>query len=291
LLKGAGEATATSAATAVMDGLSAAWSAWGAVLAPVSANNAAEETAARDGEQRNAGSAEGWSVAGLGMGVESLREQFESVRKAASEAVAGLDAEKIQRDAQKLMEDASRVMSDPRVDGDDKRLRAPWEALSAEDEQLADAMRDALLKLTVDCVYSKETRSAMFLDGLKDAGVPELEMTPDNERRVRGAVLHDANLSRLYAGLVPRWIKREEVFWGRYFFHVDRIHRGLLSEQLGGGAQVSSTRSNIAAADGDVGAKAVESDADARQATTGVVDHTSRGAERDWDKEIDEIFD
>jgi len=292
-------ALSSDSTASVVDGLSAMWSSFSASIASTVAgavadggdksSNSGDATTREIGESTKS---EKWDLAALGNGV---REQLETATRAATEAVASIDAKKIQHDAEQLLHDASAVMSDP-VKDNASELKAPWEMLGEDDQKYADAMRDALLKMTVDCVYSKEQRVQMFLGGVESTHMESFEITPENERRVRGAVLHDANLSRLFAGLVPRHIKHEEVFWGRYFYHVDRIHKSLvLSGQSGGGGGAAAGNGDAAASDavvggangkssGQGGAENADAGGNAQSASR------AKGVERDWDKEIDEIF-
>lgn len=203
---------------------------------------------------------------------ELLKKQSEALIANARDAIHGLDTEKLQQQTREFIAHAQSVVSnegseDPLNNVDESELKAPWDTLGEGEQVYADKLREESIKLVVDCIYSKKYREKYFLSGLDVSKVKPFPMTLENRIRAKGALSHDKNLARLFAGMVPKYIPREEDFWAGYFHHVERI-LALLVEGKGE-------------------LKRSEKDIEEEKAIHAEVSEEKR---RDWDTEIDEIF-
>jgi len=222
-------------------------------------------------------------------GAEMFKKQSEAFMSQASKVVSEFDAEKLQNDAKLFISDANRVLTNAGdgKSGDDidsSLLLAPWETLSEQDSKYAEKLREELIKLTVDCVYSKEHRNRYFLKGMESMKLDEFVINTENIKKIKGAINHDSNLSRLYAGLVPKYIRDERVFWNRYFYHVDRILRELVRNDG------KTKQENRVEHPSDMNSESNASNVKSNPQTV-ANESSNRDSKRDWDKEIDEIFD
>jgi len=218
-----------------------------------------------------------WDTKTLEESTELIRKQSEALFSQATKVVEGFDTAAIQEQTRSMLRDANVVLTSKgssqegflseimNKEPDPSEMKAPWDELSEQDKRFAEKMREALVKMVVDCVYSKQWREKLFLHNVDH--VTPLEMTPENTKRIKGAMFHDKNLSRLYGGVVPKYIRDERVFWGRYFYHCDRILKALIV----GGGELHKTEAE----------KKEE-----EEIRTGI----SEQKRRDWDTEIDEIF-
>jgi BSD domain len=121
---------------------------------------------------------------------------------------------------------------------------APWDAASLPESEhkFADALREAMLKLTTDSIYSKKKRTALFLSG-EAASSSFLFDADANSKAAIAALEVDTNLRRLRTGLVPQKIS-ERVFWDEYFHHVQRLRGELVANS---GILPSTVEDDVAA--------------------------------------------
>lgn len=106
---------------------------------------------------------------------------------------------------------------------------APWDeaSLPEGERKYADALREEMLKIVVDSIYSKKRRTQLFL--LESDEIASFSFNyEENSGLALGVLDADQNTRRLRAGLVPQKIS-EEQFWTRYFFHVKRVREELVA--------------------------------------------------------------
>lgn len=108
---------------------------------------------------------------------------------------------------------------------------APWDvaALPPAEQGYADAVREHMLKTVLECIYSKKKRSALFLSGnaAKNSFVFDMESRTAEALAVLEA---DKNVRRLRSGLVPQKINEQE-FWNEYFYQVNRARCALVENK------------------------------------------------------------
>lgn len=105
----------------------------------------------------------------------------------------------------------------------------PWDAsvLPPAEQRYADEIRQQMLKIVVDAIYSKKRRNELFLSGVAQKAQFKFDFEA-NSSMALAALEADTNMRRLRAGLVPQRM-REDDFWDTYFYHVDRIRKTLLA--------------------------------------------------------------
>lgn len=203
-----------------------------------------------------------------------------------------------------------------KVEGE-KECTAPWDEniLPEKERAYATKLREEMGRIVVDAIYSKKKRGDLFLNGTSLRAGYKFDFE-GNAGMAKGALESDGNLRRLRAGLVPRKIKEEE-FWDAYFYHVDRLRRelvannGELVEATGEDevdplfAEDDEEEEEVLAPLGAPGPRPKlqplpqkgDSNSDAgvegkAQSKPEIEDDSSTlGGKRDWDEEIDKIFD
>lgn len=174
---------------------------------------------------------------------------------------------------------------------------APWdvEALPENEKKYASGLRERMLKLVVDAIYSRPRREALFLSG--KAAADNFTFDADSEPERAMAVLEaDPNVKRLRAGLVPAKLK-ENAFWAEYFWHVRHTrrllvaHNGKLARTSDEDVEVFEKCEGVKEAQSEGDSEKVEVLTDKTDSKTPGNSKAEEGAEKDWDKEIDEIFD
>ncbi|KAA8498882.1 hypothetical protein FVE85_6467 [Porphyridium purpureum] len=203
---------------------------------------------------------------------ELLRKQSEAFLSNARGAIENFDAEKLRAQTSQFLAHAQTVVAnegadDPLASVDSSELKAPWDDLGADEQLYAEKMREEAIKLVVDCIYSKKYREKFFLGELDLTAVKPFPMTSENRMRAKGAMLHDKNLARLFAGMVPKYISHEDDFWARYFYNMERI----LTALIDGKGEMKKSEEDI-------------------QEEKAIRTEVSAEKRRDWDTEIDEIF-
>lgn len=179
---------------------------------------------------------------------------------------------------------------------------APWDkaALPESEHKHADALRQEMLKIVVDSIYSKKKRTDLFLSGVAETNRFKFDMD-ENSGMAMAALESDKNMRRLRAGLVPGKMK-EDAFWTTYFYHVHRVRQTLVAND--GVMPEPATDED----DEDPAALFAEDDDDEELAALDspgvkpIAPSTSVSSEkpsaapnadgkRNWDDEIDAIFD
>lgn len=291
----------------------------GAVQGAVSGANAAVAAAGATLAQVDSSALEG--------GLAHLRDASDQLARDVRQGVAALQADAARTDTSpqailSQIRDGTREAFELFVDGapstaDTPTAHAPWhpEALPVREREYAEALRERMLRLVVDAIYSRAKREALFLQAR--ARADGFAFDAENEPQRAIAVLDaDPNVRRLRAGLVPAKLS-EPAFWNEYFWHVRHTRRLLLAhngklpdedeeatrtEAIFQHADQKS--SDTAAADvvakevvqnvatnasggADVGSTAVETTT--TSSSTGAA--ATAGGSRNWDDEIDAIFD
>ena len=219
-------------------------------------------------------------------GVVALSEDAKRTDASPSAIIASIKTQT--QEAMQLFTDTPTAASSEK-----RNASAPWdvEALPLNEQQYATALRERMLKLVVDAIYSRPRREALFLSG--SAAADGFTFDADSEPERAMAVLEaDPNVKRLRAGLVPAKLKEND-FWAEYFWHVRHTRRLLLAHD----GKLPTTNDDVEVFEKPEGAKEEEGDTKKAAASEKSVPRTPEkpktedGTEKDWDKEIDEIFD
>lgn len=106
---------------------------------------------------------------------------------------------------------------------------APWDPASLPDGEkpYGDTLRQEMLKLVVDSIYSRKKRTTLFLSNVADKANFSFDFNA-NAGSAMAALDADKNVRRLRAGLVPGKMKENE-FWKTYFYHIHRIRQTLVA--------------------------------------------------------------
>lgn len=175
---------------------------------------------------------------------------------------------------------------------------APWDtsALPEGERKYADTLRQEMLKIVVDAIYSKRKRTELFLSDAAQSQGFSFELAK-NEGMARAALDADKNMRRLRAGLVPGKMN-ENAFWTVYFFHVHRVRQTLVANEGVMPAQQTDDEDDDPAAlfgDDDEDEELAALDAPPKtKPSPAPPDNTSSttpDGNRNWDDEIDAIFD
>lgn len=282
------------------------------------------ESAVKDVGSKLKTAAEGVDTAVLGEQVAVIRQKsgrlMEDMSKSMQNINLSLDQDELQKHAEvissstrELLGKATQKLEQSRVEaleifvdkgslGGGEMGVAPWDAnaLPEEERKYADALRREMLKIVVDCIYSKKKRTELFLSGVAERERFEFRLE-DKSGMAMAALDADGNMRRLRAGLVPGKMK-EGAFWKTYFYHVHRVRQALVAndgvmpqvqgedvdnedpaalfgedgedEELGGGLELAAGR------------ESGSGESEQRERKEGV-----RDGKRNWDDEIDAIFD
>lgn len=179
---------------------------------------------------------------------------------------------------------------------------APWDlaALPEEEHKYADTLRQEMLKIVVDAIYSKKKRTDLFLSNVAEKNNFKFDFD-GNSSMALAALQADKNMRRLRAGLVPGKMK-EDAFWTVYFYHVHRI-RQILVANAGVMPEVSVDEDD----DDPAALFADDEDEELAALNESTVPKPKTGSQfdapppaptedlpdgkRNWDDEIDAIFD
>lgn len=281
------------------------------------------ESAVKDVGYKWKEATENVDTAMLGESVEVVRKKsvrlMEDVSKSVQNIQLGLDGEELQKKANELgnstrqlldrgmktlemgRSEALEVFVDEEKKTGDIDGKPPWdeESLPEGEKKYADALRREMLKLVVDGIYSKKKRTELFLSNVAEKERFEFVME-DNMGMATAALEADGNMRRLRAGLVPGKVKEEE-FWKSYFFHVMRVRQtlvannGVMPETDGDGLEEEDPEILFGEGevtkrddqDGDIGNDKI----DTNEGDGGGHDGDDDGKKRNWDDEIDAIFD
>jgi hypothetical protein len=104
---------------------------------------------------------------------------------------------------------------------------APWDkaSLPEAEHKFADKLREEMVKLAAESIYSKKKRTDYFLSGAAQRANFKFNTDADAASAI-AALEADQNMRRLRAGLVPQKIP-ETTFWDEYFYQVSHL-RALL---------------------------------------------------------------
>lgn len=176
--------------------------------------------------------------------------------------------------------------------------RAPWDAdaLPEAERKHAGALRERMLKLVVDGIYSRAKRESAFLSGrARREGFAFDAQDLNGTEAALGVLEADPNVRRLRAGLVPAKMKEED-FWAEYFWHVRHTRRLLLAH----GGKLPEEKEDVKVFEKDnedesavaeTKSEEVTDDANEKQSKPVKREDSESDGVKDWDKEIDEIFD
>lgn len=247
--------------------------------------------------------------------LEDVSRSVQSMHISIDQADLQSRAQEITQSTKGLFEKAGQSLQQGRqealeifVDRDDKGHHAqsglavaPWDvaALPEGERAFADALRQEMLKIVVDAIYSKKKRTDLFLSGVAERESFQFDF--DKHSAMAMAALDaDKNMRRLRAGLVPGKMK-EDAFWNTYFYHVHRVRQTLVANNgvmpEAPPEEDDDDPAALFADDGEdeelaalnsPGIKAAPADtaiAESDKPTAGA------GGNRNWDDEIDAIFD
>jgi len=180
-----------------------------------------------------------------------------------------------------------------------KDIPAPWdpETLPEKERKYAGKLRERMLKLVVDAIYSRSKRETLFIT----VDIGDFNFDIDMNLPKALSVLEvDPNVRRLRAGLVPGKMKENE-FWNIYFWHVRHTRRLLIANKGSLPSDVenkeeeeelfldkSGEQSNAVGSTNNDGDEKSKKENVANAASPA---NTNEDGQKDWDKEIDEIFD
>ena len=294
-----GEQALAGAAAAATEWMAAAGSMWEGAVADVGSKLKAVDTAAL-GEQ----------VAVIrhksGRILEDVSRSVQSMNLSLDQGELQKRAETITTSTKQLLEKAGQSLQQGRqealeifVDAEGREEGGgggvpPWDerALPEGERKYADALRKEMLKIVVDAIYSKKRRTELFLGGAADREAFEFDF--DGKAGMAMAALEaDSNMRRLRAGLVPGKMKEDE-FWNSYFFHVQRVRQTLLAND---GVMPEEERVDdedaaaLFADDGEDEELAALAGPAANGADEGAKEEEAENGKRNWDDEIDAIFD
>lgn len=221
------------------------------------------ESAVKDVGSKLKSAAEGVDTTAIGEQVDVIRKKsgrfVEDVSKSVQNMNLSLDQAELQKRAEVissstkiLLDKASQSLAQGRqeameifVDADPtaaasggsssergaKMSVSPWDkaALPESEHKYADALRQEMLKIVVDSIYSKKKRTDLFLSGSAESNRFEFNFDA-NSGMAMAALESDKNMRRLRAGLVPGKMK-EDLFWTTYFYHVHRVRQTLVANQ------------------------------------------------------------
>lgn len=214
------------------------------------------------------GAAESVDASAIGSGVTVFRQTSGRLMEDMSRSVQSLNislpstdlgksASAISSSTRTLLDKASASIEQSRrealeifVDGDTTKetssvpsgTNAPWDVASLPEGEkpYADALRQEMLKLVVDAIYSKKKRTSLFLSDVADKARFPFDF--DSHAGAAMAALEaDNNMRRLRAGLVPGKMK-EQMFWKTYFYHVHRVRQTLVAN---GGVMPDTTEEEV----------------------------------------------
>lgn len=282
------------------------------------------ESAVKDMGSKLKSAAEGVDTAALGEQVAVIRQKsgrlMEDMSKSMQSINLSLDQDELQKHAEvissstrELLDKATQKLEQSRAEAseifvDKGSLRggqvgvAPWDVntLPKEERKYADALRREMLKIVVDCIYSKKKRTELFLSGVAERERFDFRLE-DKAGMAMAALEADGNMRRLRAGLVPGKMK-EESFWKTYFYHVHRVRQALVANdgvvpEVQGEGVDDADPAALFGEDGEDEelSGGLESSA-GREGAGGGSDKRERKADvedgkRNWDDEIDAIFD
>lgn len=290
------------------------------------------ESAVKDVGSKLKSAAEGVDTSALEEQVDVIRKRsgrfVEDVSKSVQNINLSLDQAELQKRAEvissstrNLLDKASQSLSQGRqeameifVDADPNSTSSgsagrggnisvsPWDraALPQSEHKYADSLRQEMLKIVVDSIYSKKKRTDLFLSGVAESNKFEFDFNSKSGMAM-AALESDKNMRRLRAGLVPGKMK-EDLFWTTYFYHVHRVRQTLVANQ-GVMPEISTEDDEDAAAlfaedDEDEELAALDSPLSRPAAPTvkmGSNDtqktKASGDGQRNWEDEIDAAFD
>lgn len=304
-------AAATAAASDFLQGASKIW-----------------ESAVKDVGSKLQAAAGGVDTVALGEQVDVIRQksgQFvEDMSRSVQSMNLNLDQSELQKRAQvissstkDLLDKATQSLqqghkealeifidADPKISSDPGGLSvAPWDkaALPENEHAYADTLRQEMLKIVVDSIYSKKKRTEFFLSGVAENNKFSFDFAKKSGMAL-AALDADTNMRRLRAGLVPGKMK-EDVFWTSYFYHVHRVRQALVANQgVMPEAPTDDDDDDPAALFADDGEDeelaALDAPPGSRSSAPApsadkppVAPKTGADGKRNWDDEIDAIFD
>lgn len=230
--------------------------------------------------------------------VQSIQINPEEISKRASvistqtRAVFEQAGESLERSRKEALE----IFIDADARENDQLKVAPWDAaaLPENERPYADALRQEMLKIVVDSIYSKKRRMHLFLSDDEQREDFKFDMSA-NSGMAMAALDADKNMRRLRAGLVPGKMT-EDKFWTVYFYHVHRVRQALVANEGVIPEQERETEDEDPAtlfADDAEDEELAAFDSTAPNASTAVESLVpkDKDGKRNWDDEIDAIFD
>lgn len=244
--------------------------------------------------------------------VEDVSRNFQNINLNMNQSELSKRAEVISNSTKNLLDQASQTLQKSHqealhifVDADSstsppipKPSVSPWDkaALPPSELQYADNLRQEMLKIVVDSIYSKKKRIALFLSDVANANNFKFNFD-ENSGMALAALDADTNMRRLRAGLVPGKMT-EDAFWTVYFYHVHRVRQALVAnngvipeppvdeddEDPAALFGNDDEEEELAALD-----SVAPANASSEQTFTNV--KPSADGKRNWDDEIDAIFD
>ena len=247
------------------------------------------------------------SVQGINLSLdqEKLQEGAANFQNSTRE-LFGLASEQLQRGTREAMELFVDAPADEQGSASSQPKCPPWDPsmLKEDERKYSDALRTEMLKIVVDSIYSKKRRTELFLSQAAQKAQFKFDFE-SNSGIALAALEADINMRRLRAGLVPAKMKEDD-FWDNYFYHVERVKRTLRANN--GVMPKDSVDDDVDAAtlfaeDGEDEELAVlgesktsnaKGDIEGTRKTQDdavVKDSSKLTDSRNWDDEIDAIFD
>lgn len=301
-----GDQVASAAAATANEWLAGAGKMWESAVADVGSKLQSVDTASLGEQVAVIREKSGRMLEDVSRSVQSMNlsiDQTELQKRA--EVITSSTKELLEKAGQSLQQgrqDALEIFVDKEggVEKEGKVVVAPWDtaALPEGEHKFADALRQEMLKIVVDAIYSKKKRTELFLSGMAER--ERFQFDFDRHSGMAMAALDaDKNMRRLRAGLVPGKMK-EDAFWNTYFYHVHRVRQTLVANN---GVMPEAPPEEddddpavLFADDGeDEELAALNSPAARAAIAEQAKEETSRNGaadgSRNWDDEIDAIFD